>query len=147
MIAPDADRYRVIEEFYAQMTGVVKEWYCSLGLVRQDELHRLKSTDTVIAALHHEFLGDHNLTLKEIRKEYFDMKCCSLKKPDLEHHFKRMAQRFYQLIGYNDPSLKNTYVSSLLKELQVEMYWIINTMQRDVVSMTLEIFIKHVWPH
>ena len=91
MVAPDSDRYRVIKEFCSHMTGVLKEWYSSLGLVRQDELHRLENTDTVVAALHHEFLGDHNLVQKEIRKEYFDIKCCSLKKPDLECHFKRMA--------------------------------------------------------
>ena len=48
------------------MTGVIKEWYCSLGPVQQDELHKLESTDTVVAALHHEFLGDHNLVQKEI---------------------------------------------------------------------------------
>ena len=91
MIAPDADRYRIIEEFCAHMTGVLKEWYCSLGPVRQDELHRINSTDIVITALHHEFLGDQSLIQKEIRKEFFNMKCCSLKKPDLECHFKRMA--------------------------------------------------------
>ena len=115
------------------MTGVLKEWYCSLSPVRQDKLHRLENIDIVIAALHHEFLGDHSIVQKEIRKEYFDMKCCCLKKPDLERHFKRMAQRFYQLNGYNDPSLKNTYVSSLPEELQIEMYRMITAMQRDVV--------------
>ena len=65
------------------------------------------------------------------------MKCCSLKMLDLECHFKRMLQRFYQLNGYNDPSLKNTYVSSLPEELQEEMYRMITVMQRDVASMTL----------
>ena len=31
------------------MTGVLKEWYCNLSPVRQDELHRLESTDIVVA--------------------------------------------------------------------------------------------------
>ena len=119
------------------MTSVLKEWYYSLGLVRQDELHILDIIDIVIAALHHEFLRDQSLIQKEIRKEYFDIKCYSPNKPNLERHFKRMAQRFYQLNGYNDPNLKNTYVSSLPKELQAEMYRMITAMQRDVVSMTL----------
>ena len=66
MVTPDSNRYRVIEEFCAHMTSVLKEWYSSLSPVRQDELHRLESTDTVVAALHHEFLGDHNLVQKEI---------------------------------------------------------------------------------
>ena len=66
------------------------------------------------------------------------MKCCFLKKPDLERHFKRMAQRFYQLNSYNDPNLKNTYFSSLPEELEAEIYRMITAIQRDVVSMTLE---------
>ena len=32
ILAPDVDRYRVIEEFCAHMIGVFTEWYCSLGL-------------------------------------------------------------------------------------------------------------------
>ena len=138
MLAPNADRYKVIEEFCAHMISVLKEWYCSLGPIRQDELHIIDNTDTIIAALHHEFLRDLSLVEKEIKKEYFDMKCCSLKKPNLKCHFKRMAQRFYRLNGYNDPSLKNTYVvNSLLKELQAEMYRMIIVIQRDIVCMTL----------
>ena len=80
MIAPDANQYRAIEEFCACMTDVLKEWYCSLGPIRQDELQKIDSTNTVIAALHHEFLGDQSLVQKKIRKEFFDMKCCSFKK-------------------------------------------------------------------
>ena len=112
---------------------------CQIGprLLYHSLRNPVNDIDTVVAALHHDFLGDHNLVQKEIRKEYFDMKCCSLKKPDLEHHFKRMTQRFYQLNGYNDPNVKNTYVGSLPEELQAEMYCMITAMQRDVVSITL----------
>jgi len=39
MIHPDADRYRVIEEFCPQMTGTLKECYQSIGIVNQDQLH------------------------------------------------------------------------------------------------------------
>ena len=78
-------------EFCAHMTSVLKEWYCSLSPIKQDELHRLDNTDTIITALNHEFLGNHSLVQKEIRKEYFDMKYCSLKRSDLESYFKRIA--------------------------------------------------------
>ena len=69
MFVPDADRYRVIEEFCAHMTGVLKEWHYSLGLIKSDELHRLDSTDIAVVALCHEFLGDQSLIQKEIRKD------------------------------------------------------------------------------
>ena len=67
MLALGTDWYRVIKEFCAHMTSVLKEWYYSLGPIRQDELHRLDRTDTVITALHCEFLRDQSLVQKEIR--------------------------------------------------------------------------------
>ena len=66
MIALDIDRYRVIEEFWAHMIGVLKEWYCSLGPIRQDELHKIDSIDTVIVALYHEFLEVRVLSTKRL---------------------------------------------------------------------------------
>jgi hypothetical protein len=48
-----------------------------------------------------------------------------------------MAQRYYVLNGYNDPSLKNTYVSSLPQELQPEIHRMLATTQRDIQTMSL----------
>jgi len=137
MIDPNADRYRVIEEFCARMMGTLKEWYQSIGTVNQDLLHRMESTDAVISAIHFEFLGNIDTVNKEIRKEYFEMKCCSLKLKDIERHYQKMQQRFYLLNGYNDPSLKNTYVSSLPEEVQGEMYRMFNMQNKKITQMTL----------
>lgn len=65
------------------------------------------------------------------------MKCCSLKTKDLDRHYHRMAQRYYVLNGYSDPSLKNTYVSSLPQELQPEIHRMLATTQRDIKTMSL----------
>jgi len=91
----------------------------------------------VISTIHFEFLGNVDIVNKEIRKEYFEMKCCSLKLKDIERHFQRIQQRFYQLNGYNDPSLKSTYVSSLLEEIQGEMYRMLNIQNKEIIQMTL----------
>ncbi|KAL2347503.1 hypothetical protein Fmac_001503 [Flemingia macrophylla] len=48
-----------------------------------------------------------------------------------------MSQRFYQLGGLKDHSLKNTYLSSLLEELQDEMWRILNTVNKEVTSLSL----------
>jgi len=119
------------------MTGTLKEWYQSIGTVNQYQLHRFENTDVVISAIHFEFLGNVDIVNKEIRKEYFEMKCCSLKLKDIERHFQRMQQRFYQLNGYNDPSLKSTYVSSLPEEIQGEMYRMLNIQNKEIIQMTL----------
>ena len=115
MVAPDGYRYQDIEEHYAYMASILREWYHTLGPIKQVQLHQVENTDMVIVALHHEYLGDQTLILKEVRKEYFDMKCYSLKIPNIEHYYQRMAQEFYQLNDYNDLSLKKLMSVRFLK--------------------------------
>lgn len=117
MMKISADSYKIIEEFCCRMTGTMKEWYHNLGTFKQDELHRLETTANILGVLHREFIGDMEIFNRKNRQEFFEMKCCSLKTKDLDRHYHRMAQRYYVLNGYNDPSLKNTYVSSLPQEL------------------------------
>lgn len=74
---------------------------------------------------------------RKTRQEYFEMKCCSLKVKYLERHHQRMSRRFYLLNGFNDPSLKNTYVSSLPQELQPEIHKMAATAQNDINMMSL----------
>ncbi|CAK8543549.1 unnamed protein product [Lathyrus sativus] len=47
-----------------------------------------------------------------------------------------MAQRHYVLNGYNDPSLKNIYVSSLPQELQPKIHIMLATAQKDIKTMS-----------
>ncbi len=46
------------------------------------------------------------------------MRCCSLKRTDIERHYQRMAQRYYLLNGYNDVNLRHIYIASLPEALQ-----------------------------
>ncbi|KAI5428557.1 hypothetical protein KIW84_033520 [Lathyrus oleraceus] len=119
------------------MTDTMKEWYPNLGTFKQDELHRLETTTNILGVLHHEFVGDMEMFVRKNRQEFFEMKCCSLKTKDLDRHYHRMAQRYYVLNGYNDPSLKNTYFSSLPQELQPEIHRMLSTTQRDIKTMSL----------
>jgi hypothetical protein len=137
MMKTSADSYKIIEEFCYRMTGTMKEWYHNLGTFKQDELHRLETTANVLGVLHREFIGDMEMFDRKNRQEFFEMKCCSLKIKDLDRHYHRMAQRYYVLNGYNDPSLKNTYVSSLPQELQPEIHRMLATTQRDIKTMSL----------
>ncbi|KAI5400362.1 hypothetical protein KIW84_065304 [Lathyrus oleraceus] len=137
MMKTSADSYKIIEEFCCRMTGTMKEWYHNLGTFKQDELHRLETTANVLGVLHREFIGDMEMFDRKNRQEFFEMKCCSLKTKDLDRHYHRMAQRYYVLNGYNDPSLNNTYVSSLPQELQPEIHRMLATTQRDIQTMSL----------
>ncbi|KAH9724636.1 hypothetical protein KPL70_007559 [Citrus sinensis] len=55
------------------------------------------------------------------RKEYHQMKCCSLKRHLLDAHYKRMSILFYKLNGFNEPSLKHVFIASLPPELQPDL--------------------------
>ncbi|CAK8571216.1 unnamed protein product [Lathyrus sativus] len=119
------------------MTGTMKEWYHNLGAFKQDELHRLETTASVLGVLHREFIGDMEIFDRKNIQEFFEMKCYSLKTKDLDKHYHRMAHRYYVLNGYNDPSLKNTYVSSLPQELQPKIHRMLATAQKDIKTMSL----------
>nr|KYP36791.1 polyprotein [Cajanus cajan]KYP36793.1 polyprotein [Cajanus cajan] len=136
MVHPGADQYKVIEEFCANMTGTLKEWYMSLGQVNQDNFHRT-SIDEFLGGLQYHFLGESTLLDQIAQREYFEIRCCSLEKEDLDRHYQRMSHRFYQLNGMNDASLKNTYVSSFPEELQEEMWRILQQSNKDVLQMTM----------
>ncbi|KAK0572267.1 hypothetical protein LWI29_028886 [Acer saccharum] len=74
-----------------------------------------------------EFLGDPDHFYKQARQEFFDMHCCSLKRKDIEFHYRRMSQRYHTLGGINDHSLKQVCVNSLPDELQDEIQRKIDT--------------------
>ncbi|KAH9769419.1 hypothetical protein KPL71_011992 [Citrus sinensis] len=52
------------------------------------------------------------------RRDYLNMKCCSLNAKDLDFHYKRMSLLFYKLNGFNEPTLKHVFLASLPEELQ-----------------------------
>ena len=134
---PCADPYKVIEEFCCRMTGTMKEWYQNIWAFKQDEMHHLETTTRVLGFIHHVSIGDVDVHDRNTGREFFEIKCCSLKEKDFDKHYHRMVQRFYVLDGFNDSSLKNTYVTSLLQELQPEIHNMIATKQMDIRSMSL----------
>nr|XP_012571353.1 uncharacterized protein LOC105852168 [Cicer arietinum] len=119
------------------MTGTLKEWYHNLDSFKEDELHRLVNTTAVLEILHNEFIGDMEIFDKKSRQEFFEMRCCSLKVKDLERHYQRMTHRYYVINGFNDHSLKNTFISSLPQELQLEIHRMIVAAQKDIKALSL----------
>ncbi|KAI5442728.1 hypothetical protein KIW84_011676 [Lathyrus oleraceus] len=135
MMKTSANSYKIIEEFCCRMIGTMKEWYHNLGTLKQDELHHLETRNNILGVLHREFIGDMEIFDRKNIQELFEMKCYSLKTKDLNKHYHRMEQRYYVRNGYNDSSLKNTYVSSLPQELQPEIHKILAATQKDIKTM------------
>ncbi|KAL5745618.1 hypothetical protein ACOSP7_026764 [Xanthoceras sorbifolium] len=72
-----------------------------------------------------------------MKQEFFDRKCCSLKRKDLNHHYKKMAERFYMLNDYNDESLTQVYINSLPDELHADLQRQITATHRPLSNITL----------
>ncbi|XP_057994942.1 uncharacterized protein LOC131175254 [Hevea brasiliensis] len=79
----------------------------------------------------------HPYTKKRLRQEFFDMRCCSLKRSDIEKHYQRMTQRYYLLNGYNDVNLRHTYIASLPEALQPELHRSIAATRRAMNAITI----------
>ncbi|QHO37518.1 polyprotein [Arachis hypogaea] len=102
------------------MTGNLREWINTLS-----EYERMQLTGggaaQFLGRLHREFLGDIGIIQQRNSQEYYEMKCCSLNKKDLEKHFKRMQAKYYPLGGQSNSTLKEVYLASLPKELLPEI--------------------------
>ncbi|KAH9686157.1 hypothetical protein KPL70_014259 [Citrus sinensis] len=77
------------------------------------------------------------IDLQADRKEYHQMKCCSLKRHLLDAHYKRMSILFYKLNGFNEPSLKHVFIVSLPPELQPNLQRKLTATNLSIVDISL----------
>ncbi|KAH9716958.1 hypothetical protein KPL71_021647 [Citrus sinensis] len=108
----------VLREFATRFTGALRDWFDSLGPYRQLQFVDLPEVSSALAVLHDQFLGDPSAVFEAARRDYLNMKCCSLNAKDLDFHYKRMSLLFYKLNGFNEPTLKHVFLASLPEELQ-----------------------------
>ncbi|KAH9686159.1 hypothetical protein KPL70_014260 [Citrus sinensis] len=109
---PNAQPQAVLREFMAHSTGSLQDWLESLGEYRQ--LQFMESPiGTALNLIHEQFIGEKTASTEADRKEYHQMKCCSLKRHLLDAHYKRMSILFYKLNRFNEPSLKHVFIASL----------------------------------
>ncbi|KAH9680032.1 hypothetical protein KPL71_026386 [Citrus sinensis] len=128
---PNAQPQAVLREFMARSTGSLRDWLESLGEYRQ--LQFMESPiGTALNLIHEQFIGEKIASTEADRKEYHQMKCCSLKRHLLDAHYKRISILFYKLNGFNEPSLKHVFIASLPSELQPDL-------QRKLTATNLSI--------
>ncbi|KAH9671226.1 hypothetical protein KPL70_017279 [Citrus sinensis] len=76
---------------------------------------------SALTVIHDQFLGDPSIVFEATRRDYLNMKCCSLNAKDLDFHYERMSLLFYKLNGFNEPTLKHVFLASLPDELQPDI--------------------------
>ncbi|KAH9716829.1 hypothetical protein KPL71_021591 [Citrus sinensis] len=121
MLRPGATTQSVLREFATRFTGALRDWFDSLGQYRQLQFVDLLEVSSALAVLHDQFLGDPSAVFEAARRDYLNMKCCSLNAKDLDFHYKRMSLLFYKLNGFNEPTLKHVFLASLPDELQPDI--------------------------
>ncbi|KAL5845948.1 hypothetical protein ACOSQ3_009472 [Xanthoceras sorbifolium] len=127
----------VLREFTSLFTGTLRDWYQSFGEYRQLQLVQSPSASHILGIIFKEFIGDFQLIDKQARQEYFEMKCCSLKRKDLNFHFKKISHKYYMLNGLNDETLRQVYINSLPDELQAEIHRHMASTRRDLRNTSL----------
>ncbi|KAH9792659.1 hypothetical protein KPL71_004218 [Citrus sinensis] len=121
MLRPGATTQSVLREFATRFTGALRDWFDSLGNYRQLQFVQLPEVSSALAVIHDQFLGDPSAVFEAARRDYLNMKCCSLNAKDLYFHYKRMSLLFYKLNGFNEPTLKHVFLASLPDELQPDI--------------------------
>ncbi|KAH9649293.1 hypothetical protein KPL70_025931 [Citrus sinensis] len=121
MLRPGATTQSVLREFATRFTGALRDWFDSLGNYRQLQFVQLPEVSSALAVIHDQFLGDPSAVFEAARRDYLNMKCCSLDAKDLDFHYKRMSLLFYKLNGFNEPTLKHVFLASLPDELQLDI--------------------------
>ncbi|KAH9769554.1 hypothetical protein KPL71_012046 [Citrus sinensis] len=131
-----SDDNNVLREFCSIFTGSLRNWFESLGEYRQLQL--IQTTVLIaLAIIYEQFLGEPAADIEASRKEYHQMKCCSLNRHHLEMHYKRMSMLYYKLNGFNDPSLKHVFAASLPSKLQPELQRQLTTFNLDIANVSL----------
>ncbi|KAH9752102.1 hypothetical protein KPL71_014562 [Citrus sinensis] len=95
---PNAQSQAILREFMARSTSSLRDWLESLGEYRLLQFMQ-SPVGTALNIIHEQFIGEKIASTDADRKEYHQMKCCSLKRHLLESHYKRMSILFYKLNG------------------------------------------------
>ncbi|KAH9792718.1 hypothetical protein KPL71_004246 [Citrus sinensis] len=132
MLRANATPASVLRELATRFMGSLRDWFDTLGEYRQLQFVQLPNVSTALSVIHEQFIGESAAVFEAARRDYLNMKCCSLNSKDLDFHYKQMSILFYKLNGFNDPTLKHVFLASLPEELQPDI-------QRQLTSLNLTI--------
>ncbi|KAH9769523.1 hypothetical protein KPL71_012034 [Citrus sinensis] len=136
MLRTGATSQTVLKEFSSRFTGSRRDWFESLGQYRQLQLVQAEISQ-VLGIIYEQFLGEATAANEQTRREFHQMKCCSLQIKDLDFHYKRMSTMYYKFNGFNDPSLKHVFIVSLPKEIQPKLQRQFTIHQLDIANLSL----------
>ncbi|GMN46238.1 hypothetical protein TIFTF001_015424 [Ficus carica] len=134
---PHAQTKEILLDFASRFTGILSDWWISLGEYRQLMFLQTESIEAALSQLYAEFCGQEAQIVEKARSEFFKMQCCSMDKSDLEVHFQKMSKRFYLIGGINDPNLKQAFISSIPEPLGDETSRLLSAANKQIADITL----------
>ncbi|GMN28397.1 hypothetical protein TIFTF001_047885, partial [Ficus carica] len=134
---PHAQTREILLDFASRFTGILSDWWISLGEYRQLMFLQTESIEAALSQLYAEFCGQEAQIVEKARSEFFKMQCCSMDKADLEVHFQKMSKRFYLIGGINDPNLKQAFISSIPEPLGDETSRLLSAANKQFADITL----------
>ncbi|KAH9698087.1 hypothetical protein KPL71_023875 [Citrus sinensis] len=137
MIRPGANTQSVLREFMSKTIGSLRDWFESLGQYRQLQFVQIPDTPTALGLIYEQYLGEPSTAQELARREFHQMKCCSLQQKYLDFHYKKMSSLYYKLNGFNDPILRHVFVASLPKELLPELQRQLKVHNLEVSNLSL----------
>ncbi|CDP17145.1 unnamed protein product [Coffea canephora] len=131
----DESHFEILSVFTAHFARILKDWWTSLG--KQDKLFFLTRQDFAenINILHLMFIGDVKESRETKRKEFFQMKCLSYDRKDLNKHFKKMTKLFIALGA--DINLKQAFISSFPKSLSDGAEMFIHNKYGSILNLSI----------
>ncbi|OWM76969.1 hypothetical protein CDL15_Pgr011694 [Punica granatum] len=103
-----------MSDFVSRLTRTLRNRWT--GLTEQEQVQFIVSSPTEVVHILYVYFVELPGDLKELkRKEFFERKCCSYKRKNLDLHFKDMVRLFYELGA--DISLTQVFLSSILASL------------------------------
>ena len=132
MLRANATTASVLRELATRFTGSLRDWFNTLVEYRQLQFLQLSNISTSLTVIHEQFIGESTAVFEAVRRDYLNMKCCSLNSKDLDFDYKQMSILFYKLNGFNDQTFKHVFLASLPEELQPDI-------QRQLTSFNLTI--------
>ncbi|KAH9724757.1 hypothetical protein KPL70_007611 [Citrus sinensis] len=107
MLRPGATTQSVLRKFATRFTGALRDWFDSLGQYRQLQFVDLPEVSSALAVLHDQFLGDPSAVFEAARRDYLNMKCCSLNAKDLDFHYKRISKKKRHFRKFKPPEFSS----------------------------------------
>ncbi|KAL4310549.1 hypothetical protein GQ457_01G014840 [Hibiscus cannabinus] len=127
--------FDILSEFVSRFTGLLRDWWNTVGQPDQVFFLTRQSFHEVLQILHTVFLGSQDDLKVLKKKEFFERKCCSPEKRDLQKHFTIMTKLFY-FLGV-DPNLKHTILASIPEILQNAVLRSLQKMGKRVENLTI----------